>query len=311
MIKLAVVGLGDIAHKGYLPLLSGWEGTQLMFCTRSQSRLDQAMQRFRVQQGTTDLDELIAWQPQAALVLTATVSHFEITHKLLQAGIDVLVEKPATLHASQTRTLAETADAYGRILMVGFNRRYAPLAQRARSVWGERPVDMAIFERHRATLLHPDTRAHMVEDCIHLVDMLRYLCGEARAVHTSSYEADGKFVHGTSVLEMDNHATILLQSSQRAGQWLERYTLHGASATLTLEAFSELKLLEKGCEQIWREPYSSSWETNLKGRGFQGEIQHFLEHIQSREQPLTSAWDSVKTQELVEALLRVQEQTGG
>jgi hypothetical protein len=61
--------------------------------------------QYRVARGTIDLEELISWQPQAAVVLAPTSEHKDIVLRLLRGGVDVLVEKPATLHSADTLEL--------------------------------------------------------------------------------------------------------------------------------------------------------------------------------------------------------------
>jgi hypothetical protein len=51
------------------------------------------------------------------------------------------------------------------------------------------------------------------------------------------------------------------------------------------------------------ETYASSWKTTLDGRGFTGQVDHFFECVEKRQQPQTSAWDSVETQLLLEQML--------
>ena len=80
--------------------------------------------------------------PEAAFVLTASATHFEFIQKLLSVGIDVFTEKPATLDVWETLSLAKLAEKEGRILMVGFNRRFAPLHIRAKELWGAKQVGL-------------------------------------------------------------------------------------------------------------------------------------------------------------------------
>ncbi len=113
--------------------------------------------------------------------------------RLLGAGVDVYLEKPAAGTSQEARSLAEQADSAGRILMVGFNRRYAPLHRMARQIWGERPVGIAVLQKHRSSGFHPDLRQHFTEELVHVVDILRYFCGEGRAVRIDQRADAGAF----------------------------------------------------------------------------------------------------------------------
>jgi predicted dehydrogenase len=62
----------------------------------------------------------------AAIVATPTVTHEEIATNLLQAGVDVLVEKPIADSSSAGERLARIAQQHGRILQVGHLERFNP-----------------------------------------------------------------------------------------------------------------------------------------------------------------------------------------
>src|ERR1022692_1965641 len=63
--------------------------------------------------------EDLARNSDAAIVATPTVSHSEIGCRLMELGLDVLVEKPIAHLPESARLLVETAKRTGRILQVG------------------------------------------------------------------------------------------------------------------------------------------------------------------------------------------------
>ena len=92
-LRAAIVGLGDIARKVYLPLLAVWDGLELMLCSRTPATVERLQAQYRLSRGTADLDEVLRWEPEAAFVLTPSPTHKAIAMRLLQSGVDVLVEK--------------------------------------------------------------------------------------------------------------------------------------------------------------------------------------------------------------------------
>jgi len=300
--RIAIIGLGSIAQKAYLPILAASPEIEPLFCSRTQSTVANLCAQYRVSKGTTRLEELLDWQPLAAFVLSPTPTHYEIAARLLSAGVDVYLEKPATLTSQQALQLCQQAEAQERVLMVGFNRRYAPLHRLARQLWGERRVDIASFQKHRSGGFHPDLFTHYPEEMIHLVDMLRFLCGEGEALSTH-YRQEEQFVWGASSVALERGGFASLHANLRAGHWKEQYALHGEGASLYVDAFSRVVFVENGERRVWEETYDSSWKTTLEGRGFAGQIAHFLECVETRTQPQTSGWEALKTQQLTEALI--------
>lgn len=68
---------------------------------------------------TADYDAVLARRDVDAVAIATPVStHFDLARKALEAGKDVLIEKPMTETAAQSRQLVELADANGRILAV-------------------------------------------------------------------------------------------------------------------------------------------------------------------------------------------------
>ena len=98
----------------------------------------------------TDAREL-AGQVDAAVVAVPTTAHEEVGCALLEAGIDLLVEKPVALDIASATRLIETAERYGRILQVGHVERFNPAV-----VELERRVTLPLFfEIHRLNEFSP------------------------------------------------------------------------------------------------------------------------------------------------------------
>jgi predicted dehydrogenase len=73
----------------------------------------------------TSLDDL-AGKADAAVVATPTHTHAEIGRRLMQLGLDVLIEKPVARTLDEARMLIETAERNGRILQVWHLERFNP-----------------------------------------------------------------------------------------------------------------------------------------------------------------------------------------
>ena len=302
-MRVAIVGLGGIAGKAYLPVLADRHDVELLPCSRTASTVEQVQARYRLPRGTTELDEVLNWGPQAAFVLTPSPTHGTVVQRLLEGGVDVFVEKPATMSSGETRALAELAESRGRILMVGFNRRFAPLHRRARELWGERTVGMCVLQKHRSGAAHPTLFSNYIDDTIHLIDLVRFFGGEGEAVTTVQRLREGRLVGAVSLVALEKGGHAVVATSLEAAGWSETCNLHGEGATLNLEAFSTLRFAGDAEERVWREDYASAWKPTLEARGFPQQIAHFFECLASREPPVTSAWEAFRTQRLLEEMV--------
>ena len=301
--KISMIGLGGIAQKKYLPVLSADPTLDVILYNRSEATLDQVQNQYHLEKGFTSLDEMLEENPEAAFVLTASETHFEIIQKLLSVGIDVFTEKPATLYVNETQVLTDLADREGRILMVGFNRRFAPIHIRAREMWADHPVGMAFFNKFRTKAFHKDLRSQLIDDTIHQIDLLRFYCGDGHAVSTHYVEQSEHIQSVVSVIQLNSGGIGIINANLQAGAWQENYALYGGQQTLEIDAFSQVRLIQSGVKSIQDETYASTWKTTLEGRGFVNQIQHFFNCLDSRSQPFTNGHEALKTQLLLEEIL--------
>lgn len=163
-MKVGVIGLGDIAEKAYLPIIGTRRDITLHIATRNLATLKRIGDEYRIpqEQRHQDVEGLLRSEVEAVFVHTATKSHFDIVHRLLQHGVHVYVDKPVDYFIDRTRQLAMLAEQHGRILMVGFNRRFAPMYQRLHS---EEIPDMVLMQKNRVNLAG-DVRSVILDDFI-------------------------------------------------------------------------------------------------------------------------------------------------
>ncbi len=95
--------------------------------------------------------EDLARASDAAVVATPTVTHSEIGCRLMELGLDVLVEKPLAHLPEPARLLVETAKRTGRVLQVGHLERFNPAVIALASVVSK-PL---FFEIHRLSEFTP------------------------------------------------------------------------------------------------------------------------------------------------------------
>ncbi|MBM3795385.1 MAG: Gfo/Idh/MocA family oxidoreductase [Acidobacteria bacterium] len=87
----------------------------------------------------------------AAVIATPTTTHAEIAAGLMEAGVDVLVEKPIAITVDEAEALTATAARCGRILQVGHLERFNPAV-----IALERILTVPLFfEIHRLSLFTP------------------------------------------------------------------------------------------------------------------------------------------------------------
>ncbi|MFE2298491.1 bi-domain-containing oxidoreductase [Streptomyces sp. NPDC059445] len=140
-VRLAFVGAGNYATSMLLPHLARRDGVELStVVTTTALSAANAQRKFGFAEATTDLDAVLGDKSiDAVFVVTRHSSHAELTRQALLAGKTVFVEKPLALTEEELAgVLAAVEESGNDRLQVGFNRRFSPLLQEARSRFGDR-----------------------------------------------------------------------------------------------------------------------------------------------------------------------------
>ncbi|MCA2221683.1 Gfo/Idh/MocA family protein [Nonomuraea aurantiaca] len=207
-MKTAMIGLGDIAEKAYLPVLTAQPDLDLHLCTRDSETLDRLGDTYRIAARSTSVDDVIKSGVEVAFVHAATGAHREIVEPLLDAGVHVYVDKPIADNLADCEALVRLAKAKRRSLMVGFNRRYAPGYTGLLAL----PRHLVLMAKNREK--YPDVpRRAIFDDFIHVVDTLRFLApGEVTGTRIRTRVQGGLIEHIVLELTGDGFTAIGLMN---------------------------------------------------------------------------------------------------
>lgn len=129
-IRIGFIGAGNYASTMLLPHLAKLDGVQLAHvATTTALSAANAQRRFGFATMSTDADALLSDESiDAVFVVTRHHAHARQVCTALEHGKAVFVEKPLALSMTELEQIRETVEITGnRRLMVGFNRRFAPM----------------------------------------------------------------------------------------------------------------------------------------------------------------------------------------
>ena len=134
-ITVAVVGAGGWG-RNHVRSFAQIKGAELRYvCDRSEAVRDAIAAQHPSVRCLDDVAEALAdAELQAVIVATDAPNHFVIAKAALEAGKDVLVEKPLTLAPGEAEVLCELADERGRVLMVGHLLLFHAAVRRLRAM---------------------------------------------------------------------------------------------------------------------------------------------------------------------------------
>ncbi|MBI4565600.1 MAG: Gfo/Idh/MocA family oxidoreductase [Planctomycetes bacterium] len=126
MIRVGIVGCGNIFRRGYLPALPSAESVRVAaVCDLLEERAREAKALTGAEAYTTDDAALFGRKDvDAVFILTPSHTHDELAVQALQAGKHVLCEKPMARTPAGAKRMIEAAQAAGKRLMIGHTRHF-------------------------------------------------------------------------------------------------------------------------------------------------------------------------------------------
>ena len=302
-VRVGIIGTGAIAQAAHFPALMGMEDVEIVgVLGSSKAKSEKPARRYGIPVPAENLDELLKQDLDAAVLLTPKTIRKEYLKPLTEAKLDVLVEKPLASTLQECEEMAELSAKSGQIVMVAFNRRFSPVNQKGIQEFKDRPPHLMVasksreFKEYRATL----------ENAIHMVDMLRYVMGECVSVKAEARWGDNPLYEDlcAAQLTFESGGVGMLCASREAGQWYERIELFGGNKTVIMESPDRLTVIKPDHEEVYNStPLHKGWANYVECIGFQGCDRHFIDCVQTRQKPLTSAEDAFKTHELMNRIL--------
>lgn len=200
-LRLGIVGCGAIVREGHLPVLRGEPQADVrVLCDKNVRSAAAAGKQFGLAAAVTDRAEDLAGKVDAAIVAVPPRFHAPVAIGLMEAGIDVLCEKPLAATAADAERMVATAARTGRLLAVGLVTRFhrsnhvlrtllrGGVVGEVREVVAEQgaPLDWTMTS---ASYYSRDNTAGGVffDAGVHLIDRLVWLFGDLRV---TGYEDD-------------------------------------------------------------------------------------------------------------------------
>jgi predicted dehydrogenase len=270
-VGIGLLGAGAFAMATLLPAIKPIDGVNFIgVCTANGSHARHAANKFGFRYCATDEENLLE-DPAVNTVVVATRHHLHAAQVLasLKAGKHVFCEKPLCL---TERELAEIALLYSAehvrknvLLMVGFNRRFAPMAAKMKAFLQDINEPVALHYRVNAGYIAPD---HWLNDpeqgggrirgeICHFVDFLTFLAGApVTEVQTRNLANLGQYSGDNLVISLQfansSQGTISYFANGDKSYSKERVEVFGGGSVAVLEDFRRLELVRHGRKQVFR-----------------------------------------------------------
>lgn len=302
-LRVALIGLGDIAEKAYLPVLAADPEVEPVLVTRDPSRLARLQRAWRVESAFPTIEDALAdgHRLDAGFVHAATKAHPAIATTLIEAGVPTFVDKPLALSADEAREVVELARHRGVSFAVLFNRRYAPAYAQVATWPG---LDTVVLTKNRLDL-PDDPRLFVFDDFVHVVDTLRFLVApdpeELQVV--ARRHANGQLARLAITVRQDGRLGVGIMDRD-SGQTVE---MLDAMAPGRMRRVADLVDVVDRTDGAAHRRQPDNWASVSAQRGFVAMVGSVLDSV--RAGVVLDGADALATHELCERILtRVTEQ---
>jgi predicted dehydrogenase/threonine dehydrogenase-like Zn-dependent dehydrogenase len=286
---LGVIGAGAFARTVLLPELTRMKEVRLRtIVTQRGMTAEHARRQFHFERCATEIETVLD-DPAVNAVLIATrhASHAELTARALEAGKSVLVEKPLAIDAAGIARVLAARERSPGFFLVGFNRRFAPMAASARAHLAKLPGAKFVLLRVNAGALPAESWINAAEEgggrvvgeLCHFVDLARALVGSP-IVSVDAAAATRDDLSVTLGFADGSLATIAYTALGDTSFSKERIEAFAAGSVVTIENFLALTVTADGRTRT---------EKASQDKGHAGEFAAFVKGVAEGRAPVDEA----------------------
>lgn len=283
-LGIGFVGAGGFGQSVLLPALKAAGGIEpVAIASAGGATARRVGEQYGFRTATADADEVIRHADvDAVFVLTRHDLHAPLIVKALAAGKHVFCEKPLGLSLGELAGI-ETARAASRgDVMVGFNRRFAPLVEKIAANFADRAAPLVMHYRVNAGFIPPEHWIHdpvegggriLGEGC-HFVDLVHFLAGAAPTRVFAECIGGGSRFRGDDNVAITlrfadgSIATVLYTAMGDARLGKEYLEVYGEGSVAILDDFRTLLLSKRGKQQRTK--------AANQDKGFEVEMKRFI-----------------------------------
>jgi polar amino acid transport system substrate-binding protein len=282
-VSIGLIGAGSFAQNILLPRIANTESSFIGLTTGKSNNAINISKKYNFNYCTNEVDDLFKDESiNTIFITTRHDSHFEFVSKGIEHGKNVFVEKPLCLNETELEILKEQVNKYKGHVMVGFNRRFAPLLQMIKSKTNqENPV--SIHYRINAGQIAADHwtqnpsigGGRIIGEVCHFIDLCAYISNsKIKYVSGFSMLTAGNTEDTVTinlVMENGSIANICYYANGSKELSKERIEVYNGGNTYILDDFKTLNTFGKSNKKIEQK----------QDKGHQQEIIEFVNAIKS------------------------------
>lgn len=318
-VNVAIVGLGWISQVIHIPIIDKLpDASVVAVCDSDKARARYVSDKIGVKNVYTDIGEMLKQDNiDAVHVCTSTDSHAAVAIPCLQAGKDVLVEKPLARTYDEASRIVRAAKESKQKLMVGMNNRFRPDAMILRSFieagelgeifytkggWLQRQSDQKTWRTRKEM----SGGGVFIDTGIVILDMSLWMMGypDVEKVSAMMYYHETKNVEdsGVVMLRMKNGTTITIEVSWSLNIEDDIFycNVFGTNGSARLNPLRLNKQLHGNLVNMT--PAKLEKSQSLFKRSYENEIRHFIGSVRGLHPVISTGDEALQRMRILEAI---------
>ncbi|MBU4312552.1 MAG: Gfo/Idh/MocA family oxidoreductase [Candidatus Omnitrophica bacterium] len=307
VINIALIGAGNFAVGMHLPNITKLSDKYKLYAVMNKTghKGKTVAQQYSANYVTTNYDDILNdGNVDLIMITTRHDSHSNFALKALEAGKNVLVEKPLAINKEQLEQVKSFLHGASNmpLLMVGFNRRFSKYAQKIKEQTDKRINPLFVHYRMNAGYVPFDHWTHedggrIVGECCHIIDLMTSFTGAK--IKSISFE---EMTPRTGYFSNTDNKSIVLKYEDGSVATIEYFAVgskafekeymevHFDEKTIVMDDYKSLKGYGLEIEEI---------TTRISQKGHLEELERLYETLKGNNPkwPI-ELWDMIQTTEV-------------
>ena len=246
---ISIIGAGNFTKMTMLPALKGSGANYKYIVSKGGVSGTALAQKYGFSHSTTNVEHVLQdTEVDLVLITTRHNSHANMTIKCLEAGKHVFVEKPLALTDEELEKVIEAQQKSSKMVMVGFNRRFSPHAEKMKVLLGN--TQMNVIATMNAGNLPANSWVHdmllgggrIIGEACHFIDLITYLTGskvKSVCMNAMGLNPEENTDNATILLKYENGSTGVINyfSNGSKAYSKERVEVYSQERTLIMDNF--------------------------------------------------------------------------
>lgn len=337
-IKIGIIGVGSISEEHIQAYLGNQDVELYAFCDINIKRLNEMSNKYNIEKTYVNYDEMLKLKEiDAVSICVWNNMHATIAIAALEAGKDVLLEKPMAMSKEEALNIIEAEEKSGKLLMIGFVRRFGNDCEILKDFIDKDYLGQIYYSKATYLRRHGNPGGWfgdknrsgggpLIDLGVHVIDLTRYLMGNPKPVsaygatfaklynrphikgsmeYTSVSKTDDDICNvedlATAMIRYDNGAVLSIETS---------FSLNIKSPEGKVEIFGvkggakldpDLEIYTETNNYLTNITLDTETSLNFNGL-FANEINHFVKCIRGQSECKSTSKDGIVVMAIIDAI---------